>query len=313
MRRFRRRKPSLIVLRLDDERTTVVERLQNFIRIRRNDAEAFDNDLVLVFVLPFPSVPDPSEGEKAIIRKRNCPWLAELLLFLLLGQWLPFEEEIGWDEATTMLPWLSPGAAALELVGARIDGTEIGLWRLRPVRHETPLHECQNTFARVAVEPHNRLNAFRGNVVGRREAGAVDLVILVVEHIGVVGMEPLCDPLLVRSPPVSPAHKPRLPPELSAHSIQNHSRQVHALGHHSCQTRRRPAYIRVPGQTNGRYDRGGNDQRRLHSRLLLHLLRPSLPLPRNSSLHFTHQCTTDRTGLGPSLYESFPRKISEGR
>jgi hypothetical protein len=49
-------------------------------------------------------------------------------------------------------------------------------------------------------------------------------------------------------------------------------------------------------QTNGRYDRGGNDQRQLHSRLLLHLLRPSLPLPRNRSLHFTHQCTTDRTG-----------------
>ena len=104
-----------------------------------------------------------------------------------------------------------------------------------------------------------------------------------------------------------------LPPHDLPHSIQNHSRQVHALGHYSCQTRRRPAYIRVPGQTNGRYDRGGNDQRRLHSRLLLHLLRPSLPLPRNRSLHFTHQCTTDRTGLGPSLYESFPRKISEGR
>ena len=43
------------------------------------------------------------------------------------------------------------------------------------------------------------------------------------------------------------------------------------------------------------------------------LLRPGLPLARNGSLHFTHQCTTDRTGLGPSLYESFPRKISEGR
>src|SRR5208282_5656495 len=49
-------------------------------------------------------------------------------------------------------------------------------------------------------------------------------------------------------------------------------------------------------QTNGRYDRGGNDQRQLHSRLLLHLLRPSLPLPRNSSFHFTHQRTTDRAG-----------------
>ena len=84
----------------------------------------------------------------------------------------------------------------------------------------------------------------------------------------------------------------------TAHSIQNHSRQAHALGHHGGETRRRAAYIRVPRQTNGRYDRGGNDQCRLHSRLLLHLLRPGLPLPRNCSLHFAHQCTTDRTGLG---------------
>jgi len=60
------------------------------IRIRRNYAEAFDNDLVFVFVFAFPSVPDPSEGEEAIIRKRNCPWFAELPLSLLLGQWLPF-------------------------------------------------------------------------------------------------------------------------------------------------------------------------------------------------------------------------------
>ena len=109
-----------------------MERLQNFIRVRRNDAEAFNNNLVLVFVLASPSVPDASEGEKAIIRKRNCPWLAELLLFLLLAQWLPFEEKIGWDEATTMLPWFSPRAAVLKLVGARIDGTKIRLWRLRP-------------------------------------------------------------------------------------------------------------------------------------------------------------------------------------
>jgi hypothetical protein len=110
-----------------------VEWLQYFIRIRRNDAEAFDNDLVFVFVVAFPSVPDPSEGEEAIIRKRNCPWLAELPLFLLLGQWLPFEEKVSWDEATTVFPWLSPGTAALKLVGARIDGTKIRLWRLRPV------------------------------------------------------------------------------------------------------------------------------------------------------------------------------------
>ena len=31
------------------------------------------------------------------------------------------------------------------------------------------------------------------------------------------------------------------------------------------------------------------------------------------SLHFTHQCTTDRTGLGPSRYESFPRKHLRGK
>ena len=124
MRRFRRRKPSLIVLPPDYERTTVVEWLQHFIRFRRNDAEAFNNDLVFVFALPFPPVPDPSESEKAITRKRNCPWLAELLLFLLLSQRLPLVETIGWNETTTVLPWLSPGAAALKLIGACIDGAE---------------------------------------------------------------------------------------------------------------------------------------------------------------------------------------------
>ena len=133
MRGFGRCQPWLIVLRFDDERATVVKRLQNFIRVRRNDAEAFDNDLVFVFVLAFPSVSDPSEGEEAIIRKRYCPWLAEPHLLLLLGQWLPFEEKVSWDEATTVFPWLSPGTAALKLVGARIDGTETCLWCLRPV------------------------------------------------------------------------------------------------------------------------------------------------------------------------------------
>ena len=132
MRGFRRSQPSFIVLRFDYERTTVVEWLQDFIRIRRNDAEAFNNDLGIVLALAFPSVPDPSKGEKAIIRKRNCPWLAELPLLLLLGQWLPFKEKVSWDEATTVFPWLSPGTAALKLVGARIDGTKIRLWRLRP-------------------------------------------------------------------------------------------------------------------------------------------------------------------------------------
>ena len=161
----------------------------------------------LLFVLAFPSVPDSSEGEKAIVGKRNSPWLTELLLFLLLGQWLPFEEEICRDEATTVFPWLSPGAAGLELVGARIDGAEGSLGRLGPIRQEAPFHERQNTFTRVAVEPDYWLNALRGDVVRRREASRVDLVILVVEHIGIVGMEPLSDPLLVRPPAVSPAHR----------------------------------------------------------------------------------------------------------
>ena len=134
MRGFRWRKPPLIVLWLNDERTTVVKGLQNFIRVRRNDAEAFDNDLALLFVFASPSVPDSSESEQAIISKRNRPWIAELLLFLLLRQRLPFEKEVGWNQATTVLPWFSPGAATLELVGARIDGTEIRLWRLRPVK-----------------------------------------------------------------------------------------------------------------------------------------------------------------------------------
>jgi hypothetical protein len=133
MRGFRGREPSLIVLRFHDERTTVMEWLQHFIRVSRNDTEAFNNDLVFVFALAFPSVPDPSEGEQAIIRNRNCPWFAELLLFLLLGQRLPFEEKVDRDKATTVLPWLSPGATALKFVGARIDGTEISLGSLRPV------------------------------------------------------------------------------------------------------------------------------------------------------------------------------------
>ena len=101
-----------------------MEWLQNFIRIRRYDAEAFDNNLTLLFVWAFPFIPYTAECEQAIIRKRNCPWFAELPLFLLLGQWLPFEEKVSWDEATTVFPWLSPGAAALKLVGARIDGSE---------------------------------------------------------------------------------------------------------------------------------------------------------------------------------------------
>jgi len=61
-----------------------------------------------------------------------------------------------------MLPRLSPGAAALELVGTRIDGTEIGLRHFGPIGYETPLHECQDAFARVTVEPNDRLDAFWG-------------------------------------------------------------------------------------------------------------------------------------------------------
>ena len=130
-----------------------MERLQNFIRVRSNDAEAFDNDLALLFVQAFPSIPDPYEGEKTFIRKRYRPWLAEFLLFLLFGQRLPFEEKVGWDQATTMFPWLSPGAAALKLVGRALMELKVAFGRLRPVGHETPLHECQNTFACVVIEP----------------------------------------------------------------------------------------------------------------------------------------------------------------
>ena len=56
---------------------------------------------------------------------------------------------------------LSLSATTLKLFGARIDGTEVDLWRLRPVKHHAPRHECQNAFASVAVEPHDWLNAFR--------------------------------------------------------------------------------------------------------------------------------------------------------
>jgi hypothetical protein len=44
-----------------------VEGLQYLIRIRRDDAEAFDNELVLAFVQSFPSVPVSTEGKEAII------------------------------------------------------------------------------------------------------------------------------------------------------------------------------------------------------------------------------------------------------
>jgi len=103
------------------------------------------------------------------------------------------------------------------------------------------------------------------------------------------------------------------PTLLAADPIQDHPRQVHAVGHHGGETGRRAAYIRVAREANGRYNRGGNDQCRLHARLLLHLLRPGLTLARNGSLHLAHQCTEVRTGLGPSLYETLPWKISDGR
>ncbi len=72
---------------------------------------------------------------------------------------------------------------------SRKGWNEIGFCRLRRVGHEALFHECQNTFVRIAVEPDYRLNAIRGNVARRREAGAVDLVMIVVEHICVVGMD----------------------------------------------------------------------------------------------------------------------------
>jgi hypothetical protein len=46
----------------------------------------------------------------------------------------------------------------------------------------------------------------------------------------------------------------------------------------------------------------------VHSRLLLHLLRPGLPLPRNRSLHFTHQSITDRTVCGPVCTRDCPER-----
>lgn len=45
-----RREPPFVVFRLDDERTTIVEGLQNLIRICRDDTEAFDDYLVPVSV-----------------------------------------------------------------------------------------------------------------------------------------------------------------------------------------------------------------------------------------------------------------------
>lgn len=39
---------------------------------------------------------------------------------------------------------------------------------------------------------------------------------------------------------------------LSADTIQDHSRQVHAFGYHGDEARRRTAYVRVPRQTDGR-------------------------------------------------------------
>jgi hypothetical protein len=86
---------------------------------------------------------------------------------------------------------LSPLRRALQHSLAWANGSCDRIRQQYPVRYEAPLHDCQNTFARVAVEADYRLNAFQGNIVRRREAGAIDLVILVVEHIGIVGMEPL--------------------------------------------------------------------------------------------------------------------------
>jgi hypothetical protein len=37
-----------------------------------------------------------------------------------------------------------------------------------------------------SVEPNGGLNALRGTAIERSEAGVIDLVILIIEHIGVV-------------------------------------------------------------------------------------------------------------------------------
>src|ERR1700679_1760022 len=85
MRRFCGCKPSVVVLWFQYQGASVVKRFQNFIRVSGNDAEALKNEFVLVFVLPLPSVPDPSKSKQLISHKRNRPRFAPLLLHLFFG------------------------------------------------------------------------------------------------------------------------------------------------------------------------------------------------------------------------------------
>ena len=88
------------------------------------------------------------------------------------------------------------------------------------------------------------------------------------------------------SPPVPSAHELEASTSLSAHSVQNHACQTHAFGHYGSETRRRAADIWVPCEANRGDDRRRDDHCRLHSRLLLHMLRPGLPLTCNRPFHF---------------------------
>src|SRR5208337_174670 len=211
MGRLSRREPSLVVPGLDDERAAVVKGFEKFVGIGGDDAEALHNDLIfanliVLFVPPFPAIPDAAEGEESLVRERNRPWFTDLFLLLVLRQRLPFVKEVSRDEAAAVFPWLAPGAARGELVSSRINRTEIGSGCFRPIGHETPLHDREHPVAGVMVEPHHRLPTFRGDVPGGREAGCVALVILFVEDIGVVSAKPLRNPLFICPAPIAATH-----------------------------------------------------------------------------------------------------------
>lgn len=134
MRGLGRCQPARVVLGLYDQRTSVVKRIEQFIGIGGDDAEALKNQFVIVRVAPLPSVPDAAEGKELVVGERHRPGLADLLFLLVFCQRLPLVEEVGRDQAAAMLPGLAPRAARSEFVGARVDGTEAGPWRLRPIR-----------------------------------------------------------------------------------------------------------------------------------------------------------------------------------
>ena len=134
MRWLGRLEPARVVLWLDDQRTSIVERLEQFVGIGGDDAEAFKNQLIVLRIMPLPSIPDAAEGKEPVVGKRHRPGLADLLSLLVFCERLPLKEEAGRDQATAMLPGLAPRAARRELVSARIDGAEAGPRRLRPVR-----------------------------------------------------------------------------------------------------------------------------------------------------------------------------------